>query len=256
MPGPRASYLEMSPVLFTSMSHMSDTRETRARAAEVKFLVDPALAAAIRVWARARLAPDPHGTGEFGDQYRTTSLYFDTAEYDIFYRRGSSGRSKYRARRYGGGDIMFLERKLTRPGLVAKRRTAVALADLHRLNGVPPRRDWEGDWFHRRLLLRGLRPVCQVSYLRMARVGTTSRGPQRLTLDERVAARPSRDLTFSAEGGERVVDGRLVLELKYPIEMPSIFRQLVAAFSLVPQPASKYRLGLVALGFAAPPART
>ena len=107
------------------MSHATDGHGTRARATETKFVVDPALGEAIRAWARGQLAPDPHGAGTFDDQYRTASVYFDTDEYDVFYRRGSFARSKYRVRRYGRTDVVFLERKLARPGLVAKRRTEI-----------------------------------------------------------------------------------------------------------------------------------
>src|SRR5260221_10849107 len=109
------------------MAPQDETRETRTSASEFKFVVDPALASEIREWARIRLAPDPHGGGSGGDQYRTASVYFDTAAFDVFHRRGSFGRSKYRVRRYGQGHVVFLERKLAKPGLVTKRRTRVAL---------------------------------------------------------------------------------------------------------------------------------
>src|SRR5215207_2560757 len=104
---------------------MAHSRETRARASEIKFLVEPALATDIRSWARANLAPDPHGSGPFGDEYETSSIYFDTDAFDVLRRQGSYGRAKYRVRRYSRGDVVFLERKLRRPRIVAKRRTRV-----------------------------------------------------------------------------------------------------------------------------------
>lgn len=231
------------------MAQPTDARETRASAAEVKFLVDPALGAIIRTWARARLGPDPHGTGEFGDQYRTASVYFDTVDYDVFYRRGSFGRSKYRARRYDCSDLVYLERKLTKPGLVTKRRTRVEQQELGRLDRPERDRQWGGDWFLRRLRLRHLHPVCQVSYQRTARVASTDRGPIRFTLDENVRALALDGLAFRNEPGTPVVEGQLILELKYSVEMPAIFKDLVETFALVPQTASKYRLGVVALGY-------
>ena len=48
------------------------------------------------------------------------------------------------------------------------------------------------------------------------------------------------------------VPDRLILELKYRGRRPRIFKQLVEEFALVPQTASKYRLGVVALGLAQP----
>lgn len=238
------------------MSQSSDGLEHRASAAEMKFLVDAVLGPAIRSWARARLGPDPHGTGEFGDQYQTTSVYFDTSDHDVFYRRGSYGRSKFRLRRYDCGDVMFLERKLTRPGRVTKRRTRIARDELERLARSEPDRHWRGSWFLRRVRLRSLAPVCQVSYQRTARVAAREQGLIRLTLDEHVRALPLDSLMFRSGTGMPILDGRLILELKYPVEMPEVFRELVETFALVPQTASKYRLGMVALGSEPDLART
>src|SRR5688500_6257223 len=102
------------------MVHM---RETRAAAAEIKFLIKPSLAPRILDWARTDLEADSHGTGPFGDEYDISSLYFDTSDHDVFRRRSSFGRAKYRVRRYGASDVVFLERKLRKPGLLIKRRT-------------------------------------------------------------------------------------------------------------------------------------
>ncbi len=53
--------------------------------------------------------------------------------YDVFHRRGSFGRSKYRIRRYGDEDAFFLERKMRQPAVLAKRRTRLPLVALERL---------------------------------------------------------------------------------------------------------------------------
>jgi len=137
---------------------MADTREARAHAAEIKIVVDAALGAQIRDWARLHLDPDPHGSGPFGDEYLTTSLYFDTSARDVFHRRGSFGRAKYRIRRYGQSGPVFLERKLRKPGLLVKRRTKVALEDLRRLEDDSMKDWWLGKWFRRRVVARELRP--------------------------------------------------------------------------------------------------
>jgi hypothetical protein len=54
-----------------------------------------------------------------------------------------------------------------------------------------------------------------------------------------------------------VDDGATILELKYRGPAPALFKRLVEEFALVPQTASKYRLGMLAalpapLGSAAP----
>jgi hypothetical protein len=227
---------------------MVHTRETRASASEVKFLIDPNLAPRIREWARTHMEPDPHGTGPFGDEYETTSLYFDTGRYDVLHRRASFGRAKYRVRRYGDGICVFLERKLRKPGVLIKRRTAAPVAALDRLHQPDATFDWPGGWFHQRLLLRRLEPVCQVSYHRTARNVQVTDGVARLTLDSQLRAAVIQDVAFTSDVAVPFLEHRLILELKYRRQLPAIFRRLVEEFALAPATASKYRLGMSALG--------
>lgn len=229
---------------------MTHTRDVRANASEIKFVVDASLAGGFAAWARAHLLADPHGAGDFGDEYDTASQYFDTRGHDVFHRRGSFGRAKYRVRRYGASDVVFLERKLRRPGLLIKRRTATPLAMLARLEAAGPDDAWEGAWFNRRLVARGLRTACQISYHRIARTITLPEGQARLTLDSRLRASAAGAHPFAAEDAVGVLAERVVLELKYRDRLPAIFRRLVEEFGLQPQAASKYRLGMIALGMA------
>ena len=222
-------------------------RETRPFASEIKFLVDNALGARIQDWIRSHLEPDPHGGGPFNDQYHTSSLYFDTALADVFHRRGSFGRSKYRVRRYGAAPFVFLERKLRKPGILVKRRTTVDLEMLARLTESTIYPDWPGTWFHRRLLLRQIDPVCQLGYWRTARFARTPEGPVRLTLDTDVRVTSTSATRFSSTEGLLVVPDRMILELKYRQHVPAVFKRLVEEFALTPERASKFRLGMTAL---------
>jgi hypothetical protein len=224
---------------------MSHSREVRPHAHEIKFVVPAALAHQIRQWARTELDPDPHGSGPFGDEYRTSSLYLDNRTLDVFHRRGSSGRSKYRVRRYGAADVVFLERKLRQPAVLAKRRTAVPLDALTRLvPTVDPR--WAGHWFQRRVAARSLRPICQVSYFRMARLAYRDGDVIRLTLDCDLRALPVSGYAFGSEPGMPIMNGDAILELKYRGAAPAIFKRLIEEFALAPRSASKYRMGLQA----------
>lgn len=223
-------------------------RETRPFASEIKFVITTARGAEIREWARQNLEPDPYGGGRFNDGYHTASLYFDTPDGHVFHRKGSFGRSKYRVRRYGEAGFVFLERKLRKPGVLVKRRTIVSLDSIDRLSEPKADPDWPGEWFHRRLLLRQIRPVCEISYARVARFARTAEGPARLTLDEDVRVVPARHPGFSGQAGALVAPGQMILELKYRYRAPAIFKRLVEEFSLEPQRASKYRLGIAALG--------
>lgn len=231
---------------------MVHTRETRATASELKFVIAPPLALRVADWARTNLDPDPHGLGPHLDEYETSSLYFDTPKFDVFRRRGSYGRAKYRVRRYGGASVVFLERKLRQPGMLVKRRTLEPVDGLQRLELSEPVPGWAGEWFHRRLLVRQLRPVCQVSYHRIARnVNGTG---ARLTLDTDLHVAPVEQAAFVAERGVRFFERSLVLELKFPGRLPAIFRRLVEEFALEPSTASKYRLGMASLGHVTDPA--
>ena len=233
------------------MSPSTELRETREFASEIKFLVSPALAGQIRDWARGRLAPDPNAAGGSGDAYLVTSLYFDTGQFDVFHRKGSFSRSKYRVRRYGQSEVTFLERKLKTRGLLTKRRSVVEFDELARLANADPEPGWAGYWFHRRLLARGLGPRCQISYHRTARIAMTRYGPTRLTLDENLRALPAAGLWFSEQKGTCLLENQIILELKFRCEMPVLFKYLVEEFALNPQPVSKYRLAAVALGLVA-----
>jgi hypothetical protein len=226
----------------------ADTRETRASACEIKFVIDERLAPAIRDWARANMRPDPHGAGAFDDAYTTATLYFDTRQLDVFNRRDSFGRAKYRVRRYGDADSVFFERKLRQPGMLIKRRTLDSIEALANLETHHVDSGWAGHWFHRRLLVRRLRPVCQVTYDRMARVAGTAEGNVRLTLDGNLRSTSIETPAFVANAGETFFAGRNILELKYHARVPALFRRLVEEFALKPATASKYRLGIAAVG--------
>jgi hypothetical protein len=215
---------------------------------EIKFLVDAVLAERIRAWARSHGSPDPHGFGVDRDEYDACTLYFDTAQLDVFGRHGSFARAKYRIRRYGTADAIFLERKLRRPGLLIKRRIACPIDRLDLLNGTGAVHDWSGEWFHRRLRLRRLQPVCQVSYRRMARHIASPEGVVRLTVDTDLRVRQTVEARFSDDAAMPFLASHAIVELKTGPEVPAICRRLVEDFGLSPHNASKYRLGMTWLG--------
>jgi hypothetical protein len=221
--------------------------ETFAATSEIKFFIQPAAAPPIREWARSHFAPDSHGTGPHADEYDISTLYFDTRELDVFHRRGSHGRAKYRVRRYGDEDVIFFERKLRRPGVLIKRRTAGSVDALQLLTRRASVRGWHGEWFHRRLLLRQLRPVCQVSYHRVARTLDSPDGVVRLTLDTALRVTETAEPQFTDAAGMPLLSPLLILELKYHLQLPAICRRFVERFTLSTQTISKYRLGMAEL---------
>lgn len=234
----------------SSIVHNNRVRYINRFTSETKLLADARLGDDIRAWARERLGPDPNGAGPFRDQYGVTSLYLDTDAHDVYHRRGSYGRSKYRIRHYENDESAFLERKLRTRLRLSKRRTRIPMAAVGglRLDAVDPAHP--GYWFLRRVQLRRLRPVCVIRYARTARMAETPEGPLRMTLDAAVLASPASAVTLQAAPASPLVEGRMILELKYSGVFPRLFKDLVDEFRLTPRPASKYRFAVLSLGLA------
>jgi hypothetical protein len=218
---------------------------------ELKFLLPDAVADAVLHWARTHLVPDPHADAALGDGYRVNSVYFDSAEWDVYHRVGWGRRRKFRLRRYGGEARVFLERKLKSSGLVRKRRTPVAESELAALEADSPPLGWPGHWFHRRVVARRLAPKCQIAYERIARIGMTPEGPVRFTLDRHIRCRAAAG--FGVPGlvdGVPLLTGQSIVELKFGVAMPALFKTLTAQWALSPASVSKYRLSVAACGLA------
>jgi hypothetical protein len=110
--------------------------------------------------------------------------------------------------------------------------------------------DWEGRWFARRLYHRGLRPVCQISYARNARVGRGITGALRMTIDQNISASGIDTIAFTKASGLELIPGLAILELKYSSALPPVFAEIMRVFDLHPQAVSKYRLAVRSLGLA------
>jgi hypothetical protein len=71
-----------------------------------------------------------------------------------------------------------------------------------------------------------------------------------LTLDDRLTAVATDALAFGGRASTPIIPAMTILELKFRLEMPAFFKELAEQFALVPQPLSKYRLAVAALGLA------
>jgi VTC domain len=229
---------------------------------ELKFLLPDGAADEILARARVHLAPDPHSDPALVDRYRITSLYFDTADLRVYHGLGSFNRRKFRLRRYGNEPRIFLERKSKSRGLVNKRRTPVPESELDFLKRVPSpelhdqasdsnlNMSWPGLWFQRRLARRQLLPKTQICYERTARVGMTPEGTIRLTVDRHIRCHPAADVSVpSLAGGVAALSSQSIVEFKFRVAMPALFKDLIHQLSLIPGSVSKYRLSVNACGF-------
>ncbi len=214
-----------------------------AAAFELKFLIDDQRAAAVERWAGQHLARDIYSDSELAGAYRTTSLYCDTPQLDVYHGARWYRRRKFRIRQYGGADYIFLERKMRSGDRVSKRRTSLAAEQLSMLAGPIVDSIWPGYWFHRRVIGRRLGPTCQITYERSAYVGASRQEALRLTLDRQIRGiLTDRWCLAPTAGGIPLLAGQVVLELKFQSALPTSFKQLVAALHLRPAKVSKYRL--------------
>ena len=70
----------------------------------------------------------------------------------------------------------------------------------------------------------------------------------RLTLDANLRAWEAGTFDFQTGQSQPVLAGRVILEMKFRVEMPAVFKALVEEFQVNPGPVSKYRSAIVALG--------
>lgn len=245
--------LDSSPCSRTDAPHAAlspslRTLQNRHSAFEMKCLVGQDVATAIETAISAYMAPDPHHDAKGG--YTLSTIYFDSPELDVFRRRGRFKLLKFRARRYGDGDEVFLERKLKKGQLVRKRRVSAGLVSMQ--DGVEP--TTPASVRNYRCLVERFRmaPVCVLRYRRTAYFGTCSDGPLRLTFDRRVVGRLASEWSFEGEGEEIDVmgDDQVVCELKYQDRLPAPFKALLHEFRLLPQGVSKYRRCMERFGIA------
>lgn len=210
---------------------------------ELKLVIPEALAQTVESWAGDQMQRDPFCDSSSGGTYQTTTLYLDTPDLDVFHRSPGFRRRKYRLRRYGQEQQIYLERKSRRGDRVRKRRCDVLLEDLGRLANEDAS-DWSGSWFRDQIVLRQLRPSCRVTYSRTAFVKPTAQGPLRLTLDRHIGGVAASDwslLPVENGAGRGILSDQVVCEFKFREALPAMFKEIIVALQLQAGSMSKYR---------------
>lgn len=208
---------------------------------ELKFLLREDRAREVEQMLLRTLLPDPHCDPALGGMYAITSLACDAPDFPVFFRDKRVRNQKFRVRRYGASDLIYLERKKSKDGRVRKRRVEASQTDLAAI--AEGRNDLAGHaWFVREVQATDLRPVCVLRYLRRALFGMSDEGPMRVTFDRSIRGRLTRDWSFDATGDERgVLPEFVVCEFKFQSAMPSPMKAVVAALGLESTGCSKYR---------------
>ncbi|MBS0266968.1 MAG: polyphosphate polymerase domain-containing protein [Planctomycetes bacterium] len=240
---------DLNPLAQSLSPSLRKRERGDASAYEVKFLLNEDQARQIEQILAQHLQPDPHADPNLQNAYQVHTVYCDTPGFDVFHQIGSHRRRKYRVRRYGQENWVFLERKTKSGQRVRKLRTRFDLDELHLLATPPADADWSARWFHEQLDFRRLKPVCVVQYLRTAYIGGDAQGPLRLTFDRQVCGTVINGWTIpETVTGELPFPDQVIGEFKFRGALPAMFKSVIQQFSLEPTGVSKYRNCLRVMG--------
>ena len=211
---------------------------------ELKYLISPIDAAALRHRLRAALRPDAHA-GPGG--YRIRSLYFDNPDNKALREKldGVSVREKFRIRYYNADpSFIRLEKKCKAHGLCRKAATPVTRAGCERLlqGDTLWLRDAEDPLLmelYCKMTSQGLRPKVIVDYDREAFV--FGPGNVRVTLDSHVRTALQATALFRPDLSMAKAQAHaLVLEVKYDAYLPDLVRDLIQTNTRQASAFSKY----------------
>lgn len=230
---------------------LEPVKRNGAAAYEFKFLLSESVAREVEARLSPHMSVDPHVDAS-GTGYDIATLYCDTQALDVFHRRGRHKLSKFRLRRYGDADKIYLERKSKRGERVRKRRSTLELGQLGVLASGDGALDEDQTWYRRQLMRHRVRPVCLIEYRRSAFIAPGSEGPLRLTFDRSISGSLHSDWSLERCGvALPLLADRVVCEFKFRGAMPLLFKSVVQEMQLVPGGVSKYRHCIEASGLAA-----
>jgi hypothetical protein len=241
---------------------MSHDRMQRQRF-ELKYLLEPEQALAVRELVAAHLVLDENGAGQPGLSYPVHSLYLDSPDLAIFWStiNGDKNRYKLRVRFYNDlpDSPVFLEIKRRVNGCILKQRGGVhkhAIARL--LEGHLPapgdllKADARSVQAVHRFIELATRiqavPQAHVYYQREAYVDPVHDNV-RVTMDRDVLTQPRSEVSFKTEmvSPSRPFGDRVILELKFTDRFPDWLRLMVERFGLTQCGAAKYCEGVAGL---------
>lgn len=228
--------------------HVSPSLQAEGKwAKEIKFSVTQHQAEAVLNWAASRMELDINSRSSDGS-YKISTLYLDTPSLDVYNKSKGYRISKYRVRRYGSSDLIFLEQKRKRGCQVTKKRVQAnqellcALASIEEIQFEPTK------WFIDAAKRLNLGPATLVSYTRTAFNALVGGEALRLTLDREIVTRPCSDWKVEpVNQGLEVSPDRWVLEIKFPDLLPHFFQALLIEHKLVQAGFSKYRTSRAAI---------
>lgn len=210
-------------------------------ACEIKLLLSQEQALAVEERCRTELLLDPHCLYQSSMGYHIKSLYCDTPEWDVFFRRNRYRLFKFRVRQYGSSTQVYLERKSKKGIVVRKKRWCIPLQQLALLN-EDKNEAWEGSWFQGQLIRNRLSPVCLIEYDRVAYYGSSDNEPVRLTFDRNIEGGLFNQWSMTSQlFMQPVLQNLVVCEFKFRGILPTLFKSLMHDLQLSTTGVSKYR---------------
>lgn len=196
---------------------------------EWKHEISPGDLPALRSRLRTMAIPDVHGEDGV---YNIRSLYFDTPEDRALREKidGVNRREKFRLRRYGGGDLIRLEKKSKYGGLCAKEQAPVTEEEVRAL--LAGDTDWMRSsgrdlvWeLYQKMTAQLLRPRVIVEYTREAYVYAP--GNVRVTLDAGIRTGLGGTDFLDPDCVTVPASDAVVLEVKWDAFLPDCIRGAV-----------------------------
>lgn len=196
---------------------------------EWKHEISPGDLPALRSRLRTMARPDAHGENGV---YNIRSLYFDTPEDRALREKidGVNRREKFRLRRYGGGDLIRLEKKSKYGGLCAKEQASVTEEEVRAL--LAGDTDWMRSsgrdlvWeLYQKMTAQLLRPRVIVEYTREAYVYAP--GNVRVTLDAGIRTGLRSTDFLDPDCVTVPASDAVVLEVKWDAFLPDCIRSAV-----------------------------
>lgn len=231
---------------------------------ELKYHISEHKALMIRDFVRPYLELDEYGIGKPNFSYAIHSLYLDSDDLALYRAsfNGTKNRYKLRLRYYDDepDSPVFFEIKRRMNDAILKqrggvRRPAVPLLlaghmpEREHLLSEQPKQLVALQRFCQLMLDIQAKPRAHVAYLREAWVSTHDNSI-RVTMDReiQVAIEPTAKLLTTVEDSVPPFPGEVILEIKFTGRFPNWFSDLVRAFGLQREAASKYCNGLEELG--------
>lgn len=236
-----ALYRQSVPSVEAQSPSLRRVQGDTQSACEIKLLLNEEQALAVEDRCRSELLLDPHCTYQSSPGYHIKSLYCDTPQWDVYYRRNRFRLFKFRVRQYGSSTQVFLERKSKKGIVVRKKRWCIPLQQLAQLHEVKGEA-WEGSWFQSQLNRNRLSPVCLIEYDRVAYYGSNDHDPVRLTFDRNIEGGLFHEWSMTSPAfSQPILQNQVVCEFKFRGHLPTLFKSVMHELQLSTTGVSKYR---------------